>query len=284
MGILGEVKDNDYVKSLRGKVRNIPKVDATLTKGGYAADAKTVGDYLKEKVDIRDIIDDFNSEDPEKVASARTVFVLAQQIANMKLSDAGTMGYNNANSGLSATNMQSAIDEVAQGVKNSVSKNGESMVEGTIHFRNADNGYGSVNKNNSDTEDYGMQIIDRSEAGKFAFLSICGALDTITYTGNDGQVRDVYHEGNKPFSSYEGNGIDAERIINTNGIGRVILVYNKYYFSFVTPQGALVVKLNTGSLSWIDGAKVYFLDGKLGLHTANAAFNEVDETYYYQVL
>lgn len=284
MGIQGEVKDIDSLKNLRGKITTIPQTDETLTKKGYSADAKVVGDYLKEKVSFKDIIDDFKSDDPKKVASARTVFLLAKQIASINLSEASTVGYNNVASGINATNMQGAIDVVVEWLNKTVSTDGDSMIEGALHMRNADNGYGSFSKNNSASGDYGTQMMDVASNGKTAKVNVSAALNLLTFVDNAGNIRDVFHEGNKPFGSYEGNGIDAERNIDTKGISRLIVVYNKYYFSFVTPEGALVVKLATGSVSWIESTKVFFLNGNLELHTANAAFNEVDTTYHYQVI
>lgn len=284
MAVEGKAKSNESWKNLRGKIYSIPQTDETLTKAGWSADAKIVGDAFKERIKYTDIIDNMITDNPDKPASARQVFLIGKQLASINLSEAGTVGYSNANSGLNASNMQGAIDEVAEKVKNSVSKTGDSMIEGTLHVRSANNGYGSFNKNNSNTEDYGTQIFDRSASGKSAFLTVCGLLDSFTFTGNDGQVRNVLHEGNKPFGSYVGNGIENERVIDTRGIGRLILVYNPYHFSFVTPEGALVIKLTTGAVSWIDSKKSFYLNGKLTLHTANVAFNEVDTTYNYQVL
>lgn len=285
MSILGDVKDIESLRNLRGKIRTIPQTDETLTKKGYSADAKVVGDALKERIKITDIIDDLTSDDPKKVASARTVFLLAKQIASITLSEAGTVGYDNTNSGLNAVNMQGVGDELAEMVKNSVSKKGNSMIEGgALQVRNADNGYGSFSKNNSAAEDYGTQMMDIANDGKTAKVNVSAKLNLMTFVDNAGNIRDVFHEGNKPFGSYVGNGIDNEKNIETKGIGRLILVYNQKHFSFVTPEGALVVKLATGAVSWIDGAKAYFLNGVLSLHTTNAAFNEVDATYHYQVI
>lgn len=284
MSVEGNVTEIEALKSLRGKITTIPQVDFTLTKKGYSADAKVTGDAINERVKYRDIADNMITDDPEKVASARQVFLIGKQLASINLSEASTVGYNNADSGLNAQNMQGAIDELAEGVNNAVPKIGDSLIEGTIHVRTADNGYGSFNKNNSAREDYGTQMMDHASDGRTAKVSVCGLLDSFTYTGNDGQVRDVHHEGNKPFGSYIGDGITNERIIDTKGIGRLMLVYNHNFFSFVTPEGALVAKLSTGSISWIEGAKAYFLNGKLGLHTTNSAFNEVDAVYYYQVI
>lgn len=284
MSVEGDVKNIESLKALRGKITSIPQVDYTLTKKGYSADAKVVGDALAERIKYRDIADNMITDDPEKVASARQVFLIGKQLASINLSEASTVGYNNANSGLNAQNMQGAIDELAEGVENSVSKTGDSLIEGELQLRNANNGYGSFGKNNSDREDYGTQMMDHSVDGRTAKVSVCGAFDTLTYTGNDGQVKNIHHEGNKPFGSYTGDGITNTKIVDTKGIGRLILVYNQHYFSFVTPEGALVIKLNTGAVSWIEGAKVYFLNGKLEMHTTNAAFNEVDTVYYYQVI
>lgn len=284
MSVEGNVKDVESLKALRGTIRYVPKVDDTLTKKGYSADAKVTGDAIAERVRFNDIADNLTTDDAKKVASARQVFLIGKQLASINLSEASTVGYNNIESGLNATNMQGAIDELAEGVENSVSKTGDSLIEGMLSIRSVDNGYGTFSKNHSAREDYGTQMMDRASDGRIAKVSVCGALDTFTYTGNDGQVRDVHHEGNKPFGSYIGDGIVNERIIDTKGIGRLMLVYNNNYFSFVTPEGALVAKLATGSLSWIEGAKAYFLNGKLGLHTTNSAFNEVDAVYYYQVI
>lgn len=42
----GNVENNQAVKNLKGKVFQVPLVDDTLTKAGYAADAKVVGQAL----------------------------------------------------------------------------------------------------------------------------------------------------------------------------------------------------------------------------------------------
>lgn len=284
MSITGNVTQNDSPKALRGKITTIPRTDETLTKKGWSADAKVVGDALKERINFKDIIDNMVTDNPNKPASARQVFLIRKQLASINLSEASTVGYNNTNSGLNAQNMQGAIDELAEGVENSVSKTGESMIEGTIHIRNANNGYGSFGKNNSDSADYGTQIIDAASNGKTAKINVNAGLNLLTFVDNEGNIRDIFHEGNKPFGSYAGNGIENERIIDTKGISRLMLVHNQQYFSFVTPEGALVVNLTTGAVSWIASTKAFFLNGKLTLHTTNSAFNEAGVTYHYQVI
>lgn len=286
MSVEGNVKDVEHLRNLRGKITTIPQTDPTLTKSGYAADSKVVGDALNERIRYRDIVDNLTTDEPNKPASARTVFLINKQLASMNLSEASTVGYNNSVSGLNAQNMQGAIDELAGGVKNSVSKKGDSVIEGTIHVRNvnANNGYGTFEKNSTATEDYGTNVMDRTSDGRAAQVNVSAALNCLRFTENTGNVRNVFHEGNKPFGTYTGNGIANERILDTGGIGSLMFLYSPYHFSFVTPEGALVVKLSTGTVTWMEAAKVSFLDGKLSLYTSNAAFNEVDTVYHYQVI
>lgn len=86
------------------------------------------------------------------------------------------------------------------------------------------------------------------------------------------------------FGDYSGNGNTAQRVIGTGGIGRVLLVYNIYYLSFVTHEGAMVITLADGSIRWLERKKAFFNNGNLTLSTDNAAFNTANTTYYYQVI
>ena len=199
MSIEGNVTEIESLKALRGKITTIPQVDYTLTKKGYSADAKVTGDAINERVKYRDIVDNMITDDPEKVASARQVFLIGKQLASINLSEASTVGYNNADSGLNAQNMQGAIDELAEGVENSVSKTGDSMIEGSLHIRSANNGYGTFSKNNSATVDYGTQMMDIASNGKTAKVNVSAALNLFTFVDNEGNIRDVFHEGNRPF-------------------------------------------------------------------------------------
>lgn len=47
MSVEGTVEVNEKVNRITGKITSIPAVDITLTKRGYAADAKEVGVRLK---------------------------------------------------------------------------------------------------------------------------------------------------------------------------------------------------------------------------------------------
>lgn len=235
-------------QTLVGKLHSIPMIDKNLELEGYAADAKETGD----------------------------------RIAKIKSELAGTdVKYDKSASQMAATNVQEAIDEI---FTKHIGKNGSITAKGNLASQRFENGYGMLNKNHSETADYGTQIVDATKDGKTAFLNISALYDQVTYSDKAGNVRDIFHEGNKPFGSYVGNGNNAERVIATGGIGRLILVYNNHHFSFVTPEGALMIGLTDANIRWIESTKAFFLNGNLSLHTDNAAFNENGTTYYYQVI
>lgn len=278
----GAATSNETLNSIKGKVTRIPTPDKTLSKEGVPADAKTTGDALNARVRTTDIVDNLTSDATDKPLSAAQGKALKKQLDDMDISSAGGVDYNNTESGLSATNMQSAIDEVAETAKNALPKSGGTVKE--LNVQAVDNGYGSVSKNHSSSADYGTQLVDTTKDGKSAKVSVSAALGTLTYTDTEENVNDIHHAGNKPFGNYAGNGSVGTRTIATKGIGRVALVYCSTHTAFVTPKGAFVVDLGDGGFSWIDSAKVHYLNGNLILETNNDAFNKSGVTYYYQAL
>ena len=297
---MANVTKSSTLYNLTGRIVSIPKIDNTLTKDRYAADAKVTGDELELRLKKTDVVDNLVTANSEKPLSANQGVEIKRQLDAINMSQAGTVGYNNTDSGLAATNMQSAIDEVASNIKDVegdvetiastvdkfaddyLKKNGGGMVKGTVKVQNADNGYGEVSKNNSDTADYGTQLLDATNDGKSAKVAVSAANDTFTYTDRDGNIRNVFHEGSKPFGEYKGNGSATPRTIDTKGIGRIILVYCSTHQAYITPKGADVIDLTTGERKWIDNTKTNYLSGKISLMTANEALNKANETYYYQ--
>lgn len=244
-----------YDKSavLRGRLVGIPQIDITLSKEGYCADAKATGDKL-ERLNAR-----MNNVDPT-MASGIT--------------------YDNTTSGFEATSVQGAIDEL---INDTLRKSG-GMVQGTLMVQNADNGYGSLMKNNSASADYGTQVSDVTSDGKTARVTVNATSNLLSFVDTDSNIRNIYHDGNKRFGNYEGNGSATQMTINTESVGRLLLVYNTSYFSFVTPSGAYVRNLTDGTDRWIESQEVFYINGVLTLATTNAAFNESGTTYYYQAL
>lgn len=280
----GNVQNNQAFYNLRGKVVSIPQIDATLEKTGYAADAKVVGDALALRVRKDEIVDHLTSELKYLPLSARQGSVLRSMIDKINLSQAGTVGYDNTTSELEASNMQGALDEVAEMAKKALPSDGSKMLEGVLNLRNADNGYASLHKNNTDTTDYGTKIADRTKDGKNAFLTVRASTDECSFTDSKGNTRHLFHEGIKTFGSYVGSGSASPRTIDTKGIGRMLMVYSDTRLSFVTPKGSLTINIVGGEFEWIAGEKVYYLNGKLMLETTSVAFNASNTTYYYQTI
>ena len=104
--------------------------------------------------------------------------------------------------------------------------------------------------------------------------------------GATSSLRYLLHEGNKPSGSYTGNGDATERIINTGGIGRAILIYGAgatdNYFAIVTYHGA-IVKYGT-TITALPSGEIVFSEGVLYIRTTNVSLNNNYATYNYQVL
>ena len=241
MSIEGNVESTEKV--LKGKVIGIPEIDKTLTKEGYSADAKAVGDKLD---------------------------VLTEKVGNVTTPKADVIPYGD-------TTVKEALD-------NAFMKSEGGIIDGVVMMRNADNGYGSVMKNNSSTADYGTQLADTSASGNVAKITVNANANLLTYTGADGNIRDIHHEGNKRFGNYTGNGDATSREIDTKSIGRLLLVYNGLSFAFVTPEGALAIDLTNREFEWISNTKVFYVNGKMTLLTNDDALNKADTNYYYQAI
>lgn len=61
----------EATNEIKGRIYAVPQADETLTKEGYAADAKVTGDELKERVKKADIVDNLTTEDSERPLSAK---------------------------------------------------------------------------------------------------------------------------------------------------------------------------------------------------------------------
>jgi hypothetical protein len=270
---------------LKGEIVYIPQIDKTLTQENHSAEAKETG---------------------------RRLYLLSQQIGNITTPNASLVNFDNANTSLTKTTVQGAISEVAekvddlgtsvgkietiedalettkQSVENLgndvVKKTGSSMIKGTLMVQNADNGYGSVMKNNSTSADYGTQLADVSKDGKNAKITVNALSNLLTFTDNSGEIRNIHHEGNKRFGSFKG-GNASNQTFDLGSIGRLLLLYESEFFAFVTPKGALVITLDDGSIEWIDGANIYYVDGKLNYYGVDIQrFNSMGRTYYYQAI
>lgn len=79
----GNVGNNQTKKLLVGKIIEVPKIDETLAKEGYAAEAKTTGEELSARVKKTDIVNNLTTEDAKKPLSAAQGKVLKDMMDDM---------------------------------------------------------------------------------------------------------------------------------------------------------------------------------------------------------
>lgn len=159
-----------------------------------------------------------------------------------------------------------------------VNKAGDKMT-GDLTFKKAENGYGRVMKNHSDTADYGTVLSDFSKSGKEISVTLDAEHNNFLYNA-DGVANHILHTGNKPSGSYTGNGDATARTINTGGIGNACAVYSADGFvGLLMPQGAICRE--NGSIVFTTELAVH--DGIIVV--ANSTVGNASGTmYFYQVL
>lgn len=145
--------------------------------------------------------------------------------------------------------------------------------------------------------DYGMgelqiRIKDRTNNANIRYISLddmtlmskmSDALKLVDFKDGYYTSHKIFGAHNKPYGSYTGNGSTAERIINTNGIGRGILVFSEKGTAWVSNKGA-VKQLSNGTISGLSYNKVIAWDGTMKLYTNDEVLNASGINYDYQVL
>ncbi len=99
---------------LNGKIERLPKTDKTLTQAGMCADAKKTGEELNLRMKYTDIVDNLITDDATKPLSAKQGVELKQRMYGVSPNYASNVEYDNTDSGLSATYVQGAIDELKE--------------------------------------------------------------------------------------------------------------------------------------------------------------------------
>lgn len=97
-------------------------VDPSLTLEGHVAEAKAVGDKFKEQATYNEETYAKKGEVPEYdmtvVDDGQGNLTFGTDVTEVISTDAKDSGYNNTNSGLNATNVQDAIDELTNKIGN----------------------------------------------------------------------------------------------------------------------------------------------------------------------
>lgn len=252
------------VKALKGKVTTLPRVDDTLAKEGYAADAKKTGEELAK------LNDRFDNVDPHF---------------------AENVGYSHEESGITAETVQAAIDwlvanylritggkltgnleiETSSPAMNLV--NTATNRSGVALYSNSSN---LILSNKKDDDNLaGIWLKPETEAPK-------DYLDLGTYVGGKFTRYPIYGTYNKPTGTYEGTGSASKVEIETGGIGDVIMVNSGNGFAIVTPRGAVCI--SGTDVYGLVSSHAKFTGGLLTLNTADVTLNKNPGNYYWQVL
>lgn len=251
-------------KALKGKIVNLPKIDTTLTKEGHAADAKAIGDEIG-KLNIR--------------------------IDNIDPHFADNVGYSSAESGITAETVQAALDwivanylritggKISGNLKIEKSSPAMELVNtatgrtGTTHYSNSEN---LILSNKLDDDNLvGIWVKPETEAPK-------DYLDLGTYVNGNFTRYPIYGAHSKPTGTYAGTGSEETVVIETGGIGDVIMVNSGNGFAIVTPRGAMCV--SGQNVYGLVSSDAKFASGVLTLNTADVTLNKNPGNYYWQVL
>lgn len=252
------------VKALQGKIVNLPKIDSTLTKEGYTADAKAIGDEIAKLNTRFDNIDPHYAENVEYSPEASGITAETVQAAL----DWIVASYLRATGGKITGNLDIEKSSPAMQLKNT-----EAGRTGAFAYSNSAN---LILSNKLDDDNLvGIWVKPETESPK-------DYLGLGTYIGGEFTNYPIFGTYNKPTGKYEGTGSTALFEIETGGIGDVIMVNSGNGFAFVTPRGAVCI--SGENVHGLVSGNAKFVGGVLTLNTDDAVLNKNPGNYYWQVL
>lgn len=249
------------IPTLYGSIKAIPKTDATLTKEGYAADAKAVGDILRNE----------------------------QRAVNFS--------YDSNGNGLKAETIQEALDELNENnkaateriedVEGDIDEISSRLTPTEVKTKNSSvrsDGAGevllSITDRNNDTHERYLSISDKTKKG---FLA-----DSLKYVERDGDnyaVKNIFGEHNKPTGSYTGNGSATTRTIDVGGTGGWLgFCSGSYKIGIITQNGAMVFNTTNSTVKCFPVSQAKYMSGVLTISSADDLLNGNGNAYHYQVL
>lgn len=277
---------------LMGKVKEIPSVDPTLTKSGFAADAKVVGDKLEEiGTDVlgkEDVVNDLESDASDKPLSAAMGKLLKSLVSNGGGSGyASDVIYDNSESNLEAHDVQYAITLLASMVRGCLPIAGGTLTGENIYM---DNGNARIQGNENamwiqalsgEMDNNNRRLIALYNSNYKSDLSDALKLEDI----KNGVKRSysIYGTHNMGSGFYVGDGA-ASREINLGTVGNaVLLIGNAPSYgtvaALVCSQGAIGFM---GTSTEVLRTSISYTAGTLNMRLL--AFNEQGAEYYYYAL
>ena len=272
---------------LMGKVKEIPSVDTTLTKSGFAADAKVVGEKLDElstnRLGAEDVVNSLESNATDKPLSAAMGKELKSMVTQSG-NDASGVAYNGGNSDLDATNVQDAIDELADGLEDRLSVDSGKMRGNTIIFGG---GHSSVTGDNSS-----VAICTNVDAPGFrrgVYVNnqdrdpdLMDAVVLLNEENDEPTNYKIFGEHNMTQGVYYGDE-KFPRTIDVKSAGNALMVVSDHpgfeLFAIVFSKGCF--STNGAAISFHFGGMTYS-NGELRINLP--AYNSVGVTYYWYAI
>lgn len=279
---------------LMGKVKEIPTVDATLTKSGFAADAKVVGDKLNEigtdRLGAEDVVNDLESDATDKPLSAAMGKVLRGLVGSGGGSGfASDVVYDNSESGLDAHDVQRAITLLSSMASNALPLEGGTMTGENIYM---DSGYARIQGNenamwlqslNEMMNNNNRRLIGIYNSNFYPDVKNAVTLEEIV--NGKKQVYGIYGQHNKRSGYYVGDG-NLSKTVNTNSVGHLVFVIGTSatagsVAALVCDSGAVV--FGGGGVEVLGNKFLAFSGGNLKVNNI-MSFNETGGGYSYYVL
>lgn len=247
------------LENIVGKVKEILKIDTSLTKSGYAADAKVVGDKIAEigtdRLGAEDIVNDLESEAEDKPLSAAMGKVLRQLIGSSGggSSVASDVSYDNSESGLDANDVQRAITLLTSMARNALPLEGGTMTGENIYM---DNGRARINGDDRVLRMHTLEGEKDNDNSRMIAVynsyyqpSLKGALRIEEVVNGEMWTYPVYGGHNKKWGSFSSPVDIGEYRINTNSEGYCVLLFgvdstSSVVAALVCGYGAITVKNN----------------------------------------
>lgn len=277
---------------LMGKVKEIPTVDATLTKSGFAADAKVVGDKLSKIGDdllgADDVVNDLESDATDKPLSAAMGKAL-RAMAGGGGGFAENVIYDNSESNLDAHDVQYAITLLASMVRDSLPIEGGTLTGENIYM---DSGYARIQGNenamwlqslNEMMNNNNRRLIGLYNSNFYPDVKNAVTLEEIV--NGKKQVYGIYGQHNKRSGYYVGDG-NMSKTVNTDSVGHLVFVIGTSATSgsvaaLVCDSGAVVFA--SGGVEVLGNKFLAFSGGNLKVNNI-MSFNETGGNYSYYVL
>ena len=282
---------NPVMDTLKGKLTSIfiPELDTTLSKEGYSAEAKAVGDALKV---LENVLSGLGTGNIAADYSAEATYAVGDYcIYETMLYKCNTAIETAEEWNAEHWTAVSLAEEILYILSNFLPltggtlsgalgvKSGKAKVDGGDYLAELIS-YGTPNDSNNFRSVMVQNPEKQADASKGLWYR-----SKVNGTQTD---YSIFGEHNKPRGSYTGNGSATSRTIEIGGVhgvgGALFVTTPSQYMAIVTAYGAVAWNTSSKTATIYPSSEVKFANGVLTLATTGINFNYSNSTYYYQVL